>query len=153
MPVFAQQATIQNEPRIAVTGDIATPLTLTITDLAKMPRERVEFAEESGARATYEGVALQEVLKRAGVGFGRDMRGRALSGYLLAIAQDGYEVVFGLGELDPEMGGTRIIVADKRDGSSLSANQGPIRLVVPEDKAGARSVRMLEKLQIVKLRK
>jgi hypothetical protein len=47
----------------------------------------------------------------------------------------------------------RAIVADKRDGKPLFQYQGPIRLVLPNDKAGARSVRMLEKLEIVKLRK
>jgi hypothetical protein len=46
-----------------------------------------------------------------------------------------------------------VIVADKRDGKALFEYQGPLRLVIPADKAGARSVRMLEKLEVVQLRK
>jgi DMSO/TMAO reductase YedYZ molybdopterin-dependent catalytic subunit len=149
---LAQQTAFE-EPTLTIEGDISASLTLAIADLARMPRETVEFAEESGTKATYEGVPIQEVLKKAGIGFGREMRGKALAGYLLAVARGGYEVAFGLGELDAELGGARIVVADKRNGQSLSANQGPIRLVLPQDKAGARSVRMLEKLVIVKLRK
>jgi DMSO/TMAO reductase YedYZ molybdopterin-dependent catalytic subunit len=147
----AQQA--GGQAILSVQGDVAAPLALTLAELSAMPRESVAFAEENGAKPTYEGVPLHELLKRAGIGFGREMRGRALAGYVLAVARDSYEVVFGLGEIGPELGETRILVADKRDGMLLSANQGPIQLVVPTDKAGARSVRMLERLQVVRLRK
>jgi DMSO/TMAO reductase YedYZ molybdopterin-dependent catalytic subunit len=143
----------QQEPRLAVTGDVPTPLTLSASDLAAMPRENVEVAEQDGAKTIYEGVPLQEILKKAGISFGRQLRGKALAGYVLAEAKDGYAVVFGLGELDPDLGGARVIVADKRDGKPLFEYQGPVRLVIPMDKEGARSVRMLEKLEVVKLRK
>jgi hypothetical protein len=141
------------ELQLVVTGDVPTPLTLHASDLAAMQREQVELTEQGGEKTTYEGVALQEILKKAGIPFGREMRGKALAGYVLAEAKDGYAVLFSLGELDPDFGGTRVIVADKRDGNALFGYQGPVRLVLPADKAGARSVRMLEKLEVVKLRK
>ena len=118
-----------------------------------MPREQADVTEQDGVKTTYEGVALQDILKKAGIPFGRQMRGKALAGYVLAEAKDGYAVAFSLGELDPDLGGTRVIVADKRDGKPLFEYQGPVRLVIPTDKEGARSVRMLEKLEVVKLRK
>jgi hypothetical protein len=46
-----------------------------------------------------------------------------------------------------------VIIADKRDGKPLFEYQGPLRLVCPNDKAGARSVRMLETLEFVRLLK
>lgn len=141
------------ELKIVVTGDVPTPLSLNAGDLAKMPREHVDIAGPDGAKTTYEGVALQEILKKAGIAFGAGMRGKALAGYVLAEAKDGYQVVFSLGELDPDLGGQRVMVADTRDGKPLAADQGLARLVLPADKEGARSVRMLEKLEVVKLRK
>jgi DMSO/TMAO reductase YedYZ molybdopterin-dependent catalytic subunit len=150
LPMAGQSA---QEPRLAVTGDVPTPLALSASDLAAMPREHAEVTEQDGVKTTYEGVALQEILKKAGIPFGRQMRGKALAGYVLAEAKDGYAVAFSLGELDPDLGGTRVIVADKRDGKPLFEYQGPVRLVIPADKEGARSVRMLEKLEVVKLRK
>lgn len=141
------------DSRIVVTGDVTAPLTLSSADLAAMPRESAEVADQDGTKTTYEGVPLQEILKKAGIPFGRQMRGKDLAGYLLASAKDGYQIVFSLGELDPDLGGLRVLVADKRDGKPLFEYQGPFRLVVPSDKAGARSVRMLEKLEVVKLRK
>jgi DMSO/TMAO reductase YedYZ molybdopterin-dependent catalytic subunit len=141
------------EPNIVVTGDVPTPLTLSAKDLAVMPRETVEVTDADGSKTAYEGVPLQEILKKAGIPFGRQMRGKDLAGYVLASAKDGYQIVFSLGELDPDLGGVHALVADKRDGKPLFEYQGPFRLVLPNDKAGARSVRMLEKLEVVKLRK
>jgi hypothetical protein len=148
-PVLAQeQATA-----ITITGDIAATLTLTAGDLAKMPRETVMVPEQDGTKVAYEGVMLREILKRAGAPLGKDLRGKALSTYILAKAHDGYQVTFTLGELDEAFGNASILVADKRDGKSLFGYQGPFRLVCPNDKAGARSVRMLETLEVVRLQK
>ena len=141
------------EVKLVATGDVPMPLTLNGGDLASMPREHVELAEQDGEKTTYEGVPLQEILKEAGIPFGRQMRGKTLAGYVLAEANDAYAVVFSLGELDPDLGGLRVIVADNRDGKPLLENQGPLRLVIPTDEEGARSVRMLERLEVAKLRK
>lgn len=139
--------------KLVVTGDVPTPLTLSGSDLASMPRERVDLTGQDGEKTTYEGVPLQEILIKAGIPFGRQMRGKALAGYVLAEAKDAYAVVFSLGELDPDLGGTRVIVGDKRDGKPLLENQGLLRLVIPADKEGARSVCMLERLEVTKLRR
>jgi len=153
--LLAAQSTV--EPKLIVAGDVPTPLTLSASDLAAMPRERVELTdrreEPGGDKATYEGVALQEILKKAGIAFGKQMRGKAMTGYVLAEAKDGYQVLFSLGELDSNLGDAHIIVADKRDGKALFPYEGPIRLVLPGDKEPARSIRMLEKLELVRLRK
>ena len=138
---------------LTVRGDIPTPLILKADDLARMPRETVSVSDQDGTKVNYEGVALREILKRAGVPLGKDLRGKALASYVLATAHDGYQVVFSLGEMDDAFGNESILVADKRDGKALFGYQGPFRLVCPNDKAGARSVRMLETLELVRLQK
>jgi DMSO/TMAO reductase YedYZ molybdopterin-dependent catalytic subunit len=137
---------------IQVTGDVKQSLTLTADDLAKMPRATVRTMN-NGMETVYEGVWLHEVLKRAGVPQGNELRGKALAGYVLAEAQDGYQVVFSLGEVDPAFIDSEILLADTANGKPLFGAQGRFRLVVPKDKPGARSVRMLTKLDIVQLRK
>jgi hypothetical protein len=149
----ASSAPAAEELKLVIAGDVPMPVTLTAGDFAALPHEQAEVTEMDGTKSTYEGVALQEILKKAGLSFGKQMRGKGLAGYVLAEAKDGYQVVFGMGELDPGLGGAKILVADKRDGKALFEYQGPIRLVVPADKEGARSVRMLKKLQVVMLRK
>ena len=145
-------AQTQAPPTLSVTGDVATPLTLTAEDLAKMPRETVKMGGR-GASIQYEGVLLREILARAGAPTGKSLRGKALASYVLAKAGDGYQVVFTPAELDPQFAGERILVADKRDGQPMPSDQGPLRIVCPDDKEGARSVRMLQSLEVVQLRK
>ncbi len=136
-----------------VTGDVSSPLHLKAEDMAKMPRETVSVKEEDGTSVQYEGVLLREILTRAGAPLGKNLRGKALTTYVLAKAHDDYAVLFALAEVDAAFGNESILVADKRDGKPLFGYQGPFRLVCPNDKAGARSVRMLETIEIVRLRK
>jgi hypothetical protein len=138
---------------ITVRGDIPATVVLKSGDLSQLPRETVSIPEQDGTKVAYEGVPLREVLKRAGVPLGKELRGKALSSYVLARAHDGYQVLFSLGEIDTAFGNESIVVADKRDGKPLFGYQGPFRLVCPNDKAGARSVRMLETLELVRLQK
>jgi DMSO/TMAO reductase YedYZ molybdopterin-dependent catalytic subunit len=118
-----------------------------------MPRQTVSLPAPDGSKTVYEGVKLFEVLRKAGAPFGEKLRGKALATYVLAKAQDGYQVAFTLGELDPQFGNESILLADTRDGKPLPDKQGPFRLVCPNDKEGARSVRMLETIEVVRLAK
>jgi hypothetical protein len=152
--VWAQAPDKQSpaEAALTISGDVPASVTLHADDLAKMPRETVTIPDQDGTNVAYEGVPLRDVLQRAGAPLGK-LRGKALSTYVIAKAHDGYQVVFTLGELDTEFGNEQVIVADKRDGKPLFGYQGPLRLAIPRDKAGARSVRMLESLEVVRLQK
>ncbi len=138
-------------PSIAVSGGVSSPLKLTADDLAKMARSTATIPDPKGKNVVYEGVALREILKQAGAPAGKDLRGKALTTYVLAKAHDGYQVIFSLGEIDEQFGNESILVADKRDGKPIDGNQGPFRLVCPNDKEGARSVRMLEEITVVRV--
>jgi DMSO/TMAO reductase YedYZ molybdopterin-dependent catalytic subunit len=148
LPLLAQE----QASTLQVTGSVKQPLTISPEDLAKMPRASVKTSS-NGMETVYEGVWLHEVLKRAGVPQGEALRGKALAGYVLAEAQDGYQVVFSLGELDPAFIDNEILLADTANGKPLFGAQGRFRLVVPKDRPGARSVRMLTKIEVVQLRK
>jgi DMSO/TMAO reductase YedYZ molybdopterin-dependent catalytic subunit len=137
---------------LQISGAVKQPLTLTSDDLAKMPRASVKTTS-NGLETTFEGVWLHEILKRAGVPLGGELRGKALTSYLLVEAKDGYQVLFSLAEIDPAFTENQVLVADKADGKSLVGSQGPFRLVAAKDKPGARSVRMVTKIEVVQLRK
>ena len=144
---FGQQA-----PSITVTGAVKQPLTLTAADLAAMPRAKA-VTDNNGIQTTYEGVWLSDVLKKAGVPLGPGLRGAPLAGYILASASDGYEVVFSIGELDPDMTSGQYLLADTANGKPMFGENGAFRLVIPTDKRGARSVRLLTKIEVVQLKK
>jgi len=142
----------QSSPSITVTGTSAQPLLITAADLAQMPRATVTTTN-GGIETRYEGVWLYEILKKAGVQLGEALRGKALTTYVLAEAQDGYQVVFSVGELDPALTEGQILLADKANDKPLFGDNGAFRIVAARDKRAARSVRMLRKLEIVQLRK
>jgi len=148
-PLYAQEV----EAKLTIAGDVTNPLTLTKTDLAKMPRTSVTVKGEGDEETTYEGVLLYDVLKQAGAPLDKQLMGKALASYVLAEARDGYQVVYTLTELDPSFTSNKIIVADTVNGKPLFQYQGPLRLVVPGEKKAARSLRMLEKITVVRLRK
>lgn len=150
-PLFAQEPAAV-PAKITVHALDKPEIALTEEDLAKMPRHTVK-ASEHGTLVEYEGVLLHDVLARAGAPLGADLKGKALSCYVLATARDGYAVVYTLAELDPAFDDGEIIIADKSGGQALKETQGPLRIVVPHDKKAARSIRMLDRIDVVQLRK
>jgi hypothetical protein len=136
---------------LRVEGAVTTPLTLTVDDLAKMPRSTASRTEE-GETVNYEGVLLYDVLVKAGVPFGKPMYGKSMAKYILATAKDGYQVVFALPEIDPAFVGSRVLLADKRNGGPLYPTQQPIQVIAPQDKLPARSMFSLVKIEVVALR-
>lgn len=137
---------------LTVGGDVKAPLTLSVQDLAAMPRATVQLKGEKST-VEYTGVPVHEILKRAGVPSGKELHGPALASYLLVEAKDGYQVVFALPEVDPAFTDKVVLLADTADGKPLGEGQGPFRLVVPGDKRGARGARMVTRFQLVLLRK
>jgi DMSO/TMAO reductase YedYZ molybdopterin-dependent catalytic subunit len=138
------------QKRISISGTGIKPIQVSAEDLAKMPRLAVDVQDaHNGEAQHYDGVRLSELLAKAGVPLGDDLRGRALATYVVARASDGYVVVYSLAELDPAMNGNQIIVADTLNGKPLDAAHGPFRVVVPCDKWPARWIRMVEAFEVV----
>ncbi|HZS57280.1 MAG TPA: hypothetical protein VFA65_22965 [Bryobacteraceae bacterium] len=143
LPISAQVLVRINE---------APPATISAAEFAALPRHNA-VVDDHGKHVTYEGALLHDVVEKAGFKFGTGLRGKQLSSYVLAVASDGYQVVFALADLDPTIGDTGVIVADKRDGQALTANEGTLRIVAPNDKRPARSVRLLREIDVVQLNK
>lgn len=139
---------------LAIKGDVEKPLSLTLEDLRQMPRKTLKVTNPHDKKEeTYEGVLVTELLKRAGVPQGAQLRGAAMSTYVQADAADGYRVIFSLAELDPDFQDSDVIVADTLNGAPLDDKTGPFRLVAPHDKRPARWVRMLQSLTVVRIAK
>ena len=139
-PAFCQQLTVQ-------IGD-GKPTVLTRADIEALPHVKVSTSA-SGAAATFEGVALEAVLEKAGVEFGASLKGKRLASYLLVEAADGYRVVIALPELDPAFTDKQVVLVFLKDGKPLDEKEGPYRIVMPDEKRMARWVRQVTMLKIV----
>ena len=155
VPVTKAQTTTAPAPTLAaaelrIGGAVSTPLVLTAGDLKKMPRKTLPVVNpHSKEKETYEGVLLEELLRRAGVPVGDQLHGSSLAISVMAQGEDGYRVVFSLAELDSGILDSDVIVADTMNGAPLAAKQGPFRLVAPLEKRPARWVRMLRSITVI----
>ncbi len=148
-PVCAQTPAPAAELKIG--GVVSPPQVVTAADLRKMPRRTLKVVNAHDKKTeVYEGVALEELLRRAGVPQGEQLRGPEMATYVIAEAEDGYRVVFSLAELDSGFLEADVLVADTMDGAPLGANQGSFRLVAPHEKRPARWVRMLKSITVVR---
>lgn len=142
---FATQLTAQT---LEVSGEVEKPLKLTLADLELLPHQTVDAVEHSGEKAHYTGVPIYQILKSAGVPMGEQLRGPALSLYIVVIASDGYQAVYALPELDPLANEGPVILADQKNGKPLDATIGPLRIILPKEKRHARWVRQVIKIEV-----
>ncbi len=112
--------------------------------LAALPHEAVK-AEAHGHKLEVNAIDVLNVLRAAGIAPPEQIRGAALRQVLLAGAKDGYVAAFSWGELDPALGGRRVFLVTE----GLKPEEGPLRLVVPQDARPARWVRQLETLRLI----
>lgn len=119
---------------LAVRGEVAQPLKLDPGELARMARRSIKVKDHDGRESVYDGVVVADILKKAGVKQGKDLRGEFLAAYLLVEAADGYRVVFSLPELDEAYTDRIVLLADRKDGEPLNDHEGPFRIVVPDEK-------------------
>jgi DMSO/TMAO reductase YedYZ molybdopterin-dependent catalytic subunit len=126
---------------LRITGKVEHPLDIHEADLHTFPHVSLEVTTEKGVSARYEGVPVVELLRRAGVPFGKELKGLRVRLYVIVEAADGYQAVFALPEFDPDFTDRIIILADRRDGRAFAPPEGPLRLVVSGEKRHARWVR------------
>jgi DMSO/TMAO reductase YedYZ molybdopterin-dependent catalytic subunit len=135
---------------LKIGGAVTAPLALSLADLKSMPRQTVRVVNPHAKKTeVYQGVLLQELLRKTGVPQGENLRGKGLAMYVVAEASDGYRVVFSLAELDSGILDSGVIVADTLDGAPLGAGEGPLKLVAPHDKRAARWIRMVKTLRVL----
>jgi hypothetical protein len=101
--------------------------------LLRSSKRRGRKASAHHVEGRWEGVAIRELLTRAGVPEGEALRGRALSSAVVVTGADGYRAVFGIAEFDPAFTDRVAILADRKDDAPLPANAAPFQLVITSE--------------------
>lgn len=139
----------QNTETLAVSGEVATPMQLKKSDLDTYKPVTYTARDRDGKEHIFKGVALIEILEKAGATTGSKLRGENLAKLILVRAADGYEVVYALPEVDPEFTDNVVIVATEKDGQPLPAGEGPFRMIAPQDKKQARWAREVREIKVL----
>ncbi len=119
------------------------PVTLSPADFRALPHVSITVHNgHTDAAETYSGVPLASLLEKLNAPLGKELRGQAMTNYVVATGSDGYAVVLSLAEVDPSFHAGEVLVVDSRDGQPLGKN-GPFQLIVSNDKRPARWVHNL----------
>jgi hypothetical protein len=110
-----------------------------------------------GRQHTCDCIALISLLKAAGVPMemkmdpAADPKTKNLALRLAVVVQgrDGYTVVFSLAELMPAIGNRAVWLALDIDGGELPADEGPVKLIVPQDGKPGRWVHGVDAMTIL----
>ncbi|MCE7042715.1 molybdopterin-dependent oxidoreductase [Dyadobacter sp. CY312] len=138
----------QNTATLSIAGEVATSLELSVQDFANFKQISHKVKDRDGKEHEFSGVALIEILKKAGVTTGSKLRGENLTKYVLITAADSYEVLYSLAEIDPEFTDQLILIAIQKDGQQLTNGEGPFRIITPNDKKPARWIRELRSIKV-----
>jgi hypothetical protein len=115
--------------------------------LAALPHKTITVHNEhTKADETYSGVELIDLL--APLGVSTQPHGKDLRLYVVAAGSDGYEAVYSIGEVTPDLNNSTVIVADTENGKALAAD-GPLKLVATGEKRPARWVRNLVAIRVM----
>ena len=148
--LLAGVASAQSNPtQVTIEGRDGKVTTLTLQELKQMPRQTVTVQNvKANTTEKYEGVLLSAVLAKANAPTGKTLHGPEFRDYVEVLASDEYRVIFSLAELDPPTHANRVLLADTMDGKPLEAQQGPLKLIAPDDLRPERWVRMVTKISI-----
>jgi len=115
--------------------------------LAALPHKTVTVHNEhTKADETYSGVELIDLLTPLGVT--NKPHGKDLRLYVVAAGSDGYQVVYSIGEITPDLNSSTVLVADAENDKPL-ADDGPLKLIATGEKRPARWVRNLVSIRVI----
>jgi hypothetical protein len=115
--------------------------------LAALPHKSVSvYDEDAKGCRTYTGVPLIDLLTRLGVP--DKPHGKDLRLYLVAEGSDGYQAVYSVAEVNPDVHNATVIVADSLDGKPI-ADIGPLELIATGEKRGVRWVHWLAAVRVL----
>jgi DMSO/TMAO reductase YedYZ molybdopterin-dependent catalytic subunit len=144
----AQSETVSST--FLVDGDVTHPHTFDLDDLERLPTTNQNVTYFTAGNVTtqsFTGALLWDLLQSVGIKLDPNIKNDILRKIVIVTGNDGYETVFGAGEIAPDFGGDQIMVAYKANGQLLGQN-GFARIVVPGDKKGSRFVSNIVTIEV-----
>ena len=124
---------------LTIKGDVEKTVSLDAAAMEKMTHVDAVVRNHKGEMKKYSAIPIQDLLGLAKVSTGKDLHGENLRKILIVKCSDGYAVVFSLAELDSSFTDRVVALADQSHGNDITEKDGPLRLIVPNEKRPARS--------------
>lgn len=146
MPAFASVEDAGTLLTISQNGSVLG--TFSLATLESSGAVAVTVEDDSGRSSEYTGVPMATLLESVGVALGKSVSGERLVEFVMVRAADGYRVLFSLAETDPIFRQRALLVCYRKNGGPLPAKEGPLRMVVADEKRHARWVRQVTAIEL-----
>lgn len=146
---FTFAARAQN---ITISGDDISTVTFTKAMFAQLKPVVIMAKAHDEKVHRYTGVALADVLKKAGVELGDSVKKTTITSYIVVTAADNYKAIYTLPEIDPAFANRTVILANRVDKQPLPEDYAPYQIIVPGEKKHARWVHQVTGIQLVKVK-
>lgn len=155
IPAQAQAPGQEMKMEMAKPAPPAGPLKISFADksaewtaatLAPLPHKTITvYNEHAKTDQTYSGVELIDLLKPLGVA--EKPHGKEFRLYVVAEGSDGYQVVYSIGEITPDVHDGTALVADSLNGKPIG-DMGPLQIVLTGEKRPARWLHNLAAIRV-----
>lgn len=147
LPAFAAAAE-DIQPLLTITQKGSVLWTFSLASLEAAGAVTVTVEDDSGQSSEYTGVPIAQLLVLVGVPLGKSMRGEHLADFVMVRAADAYRVLFSLAETDPMFRERTLLLCYRKNGGPLPGKEGPLRVVVANEKRHARWVRQVTAIEL-----
>lgn len=114
-----------------------------------LPHRTATIASHDGAQATYEGALLKDVILQACPSAAAIDKRTMVRTAVRVGASDGYSALVALTEADTSFRERPVLLTWMKDGAPLDDHDGPLQLIVPDDRRHARDVRNVNALEVI----
>ena len=142
--------------KITVSGAVEHQLVLDVDELRQFPSRvnDLPLARQSGGNAgkveKFSGVLLRDIIEKAAVISREHNDTKKMA--IIAIASDGYKVVFSWSEIFNSPLGDGVLVYFEKDGAPLADDEGRIAMISTKDiRTGPRHVKWLQAIEVRKI--
>ena len=137
---------------LTVTREHSLLGTFSLAKLEAVGAVTITLEDDAGQSSEYTGVPIADLLQAVGVPLAKSMRGDRLAEFMMIHAADGYRVLFSLAEVDPMFRERPLLICYRKNGAALPDEEGPLRVVVADEKRHARWVRQVTAIELGKIR-
>jgi len=137
---------------ITISGDGINTVTFTRAMFAELKPVVLMAKAHDEKVHRYTGVALSDVLAKAGIALGDSAKKKTITTYIIVSAADNYKAIYTLPEIDPLFANRVIMLADRVDKKPLPEGYAPYQIIVPGEKKHARWMRQVTSIQVVKVK-
>lgn len=134
---------------LRVTYAPACDTAITLGSLQQLAQHHATLKAHDGEEVTYAGALLWDVVGAACPSVVQEAKRQRIGMAVRIEAVDGYHALVALMEADTSFREHPVLLCWEKNGVPLDAHDGPLQVIVADDKRHARNVRMVSALRVV----